>query len=83
MLDDFGDYRPWFDPTHPMNKRKRPSVAELEAILNSEENCPIQILPNGEIVAADARPDTGGLKPLTYRENLGGEYSALNFLCNI
>jgi len=28
---------------------KRPSIQELEALLNSEEETPIEILPNGEI----------------------------------
>lgn len=51
-------------------------IDELEALLNSEEETPIQILPNGEIreLGPVARSDTGNLKPLTMRENLGGEY---------
>ena len=55
---------------------KKPTIQELEQILNSEEDIPIKILPNGEIQAADqADPsDMGGRKPLTMRENLGGEY---------
>jgi hypothetical protein len=55
---------------------KKPTIQELEQLLNSEEDIPIQILPNGEIRAvghADAA-DLGGKKPLTMRENLGGEY---------
>ena len=55
---------------------KKPTIQELEAILNSEEETPIQILPNGEIRAiGDASPgDLGTKKPLTMKENLGGEY---------
>ncbi|MGD0154716.1 MAG: hypothetical protein ABSB50_01370 [Terracidiphilus sp.] len=55
---------------------KKLTIQELEQLLNSEEDTPIQILPNGEIRAvgqADAS-DLGGKKPLTMRENLGGEY---------
>ena len=57
---------------------KKPTIKELEAILNSEEEKPITILPNGQIAPADQTPsaaDLSGLKPLTYKENLGGEYS--------
>jgi hypothetical protein len=56
---------------------KKLSIDELAAILNKEEETPIQILPNGEIRAlgqADAA-DLGMKKPLTMREDLGGEYS--------
>lgn len=51
-------------------------IDELEALLNSEEDTPIQILPNGEIreVGPAATAATGKKKPLTMRENLGGEY---------
>ena len=56
---------------------KKPTIQELEKLLNSEEDTPIQILPNGEIRAAGAVSSTelGGKKPLTLRENLGGEYA--------
>ncbi len=55
---------------------KRPTIAELEAILEQEEEVPIDILPNGEVRArATTSPaELGGRKPLTMRENLGGEY---------
>ena len=58
---------------------KRPSIQELEAILNQEEEVPIEILPNGEIRAkgVTSTNETGGIKPLTLREDLGGEYSFL------
>jgi hypothetical protein len=51
-------------------------IDELERLLNSEEDIPIQILPNGEIrQLGHATPaEMGGKKPLTMRENLGGEY---------
>jgi hypothetical protein len=56
---------------------KKPTIQELEKLLNSEEDTPIQILPNGEIRAqgAVASAELGGKKPLTMKENLGGEYS--------
>ena len=51
-------------------------IDELERLLNSEEDTPIQILPNGEIreVGRLAAGDIGNKKPLTMKENLGGEY---------
>lgn len=58
---------------------KRPSIAELEAILQREDEVEIEILPNGEIRAKDqtTQAERGGRKPLTMREDLGGEYGAL------
>ena len=51
-------------------------IDELEKLLNSEEEVPIQILPNGEIrqVGRATATETGTKKPLTMKENLGGEY---------
>lgn len=51
-------------------------IDELEKLLNSEEDTPIQILPNGEIraIGKTTSSDVGNKKPLTMRENLGGEY---------
>jgi hypothetical protein len=51
-------------------------IDELERLLNSEEDTPIQILPNGEIreIGNVTSADMGNKKPLTMRENLGGEY---------
>jgi hypothetical protein len=51
-------------------------IDELERLLNSEEDTPIQILPNGEIreIGAATSADMGNKKPLTMKENLGGEY---------
>lgn len=57
-----------------MNQQSR--IDELERLLNSEENTPIQILPNGEIreIGRATAADRGNKKPLTMKENLGGEY---------
>jgi len=55
----------------------KPTIAELEAILDKEEDIPIEILPNGEIRAKNQTNEfeIGGRKPLTMREDLGGEYN--------
>ena len=55
---------------------RKPTIQELEQLLESEENTPIEILPNGEIRALGGSTDTerGFRKPLTMREDLGGEY---------
>jgi hypothetical protein len=57
---------------------QKPSIAELEAILDREEATAIEILPNGEIRAQGQSTSTllAGKKPLTMREDLGGEYAA-------
>ena len=55
---------------------RKPTIEELEQLLESEEDTPIEILPNGEIRAtggSDAA-ERGFKKPLTMREDLGGEY---------
>jgi hypothetical protein len=51
-------------------------IDELARLLNSEEDTPIQILPNGEIreIGSATSADMGNKKPLTMKENLGGEY---------
>lgn len=62
--------------TIPAKAQKRPTIAELEAILNKEGEETIEILPNGEVRAATRVPDrTHAVKPLTMREDLGGEYA--------
>ncbi len=55
---------------------QKPTIAELEAILEQEEEISIEILPNGEIRARGQTSsyELGGKKPLTMREDLGGEY---------
>lgn len=57
---------------------KRPSISELEAILQREAEVEIEILPNGEVRAKDVTTsaERGGRKPLTMREDLGGEYAS-------
>ncbi len=54
----------------------KPTIDELEKILANEEEVPIEILPNGEVRAKNqtSASELGGKKPLTMRENLGGEY---------
>ena len=55
---------------------RKPTIRELEQLLEAEEDTPIEILPNGEIRArggSDAA-ERGPKKPLTMREELGGEY---------
>lgn len=56
---------------------KKLSIKELEAILEQEEDTPIDILPNGEIRAKGGAnsANLGINKPLTMREDLGGEYN--------
>jgi hypothetical protein len=51
-------------------------IDELERLLNNEEEIPMQILPNGEIrrQGTATAADLGNKKPLTMKENLGGEY---------
>jgi hypothetical protein len=56
---------------------KRPSLSELEAILQREDQVELEVLPNGEVRAKDqtTSAERGGRKPLTMREDLGGEYA--------
>lgn len=56
--------------------KPKPTIDDLEKLLNSEEDTPIQILPNGEIreVGQASPTEIGAKKPLTMKENLGGEY---------
>lgn len=58
--------------------QRKPTIKELEEILEKEEDTSIEILPNGEIRALDgsSSADLGGRKPVTMREDLGGEYGA-------
>ncbi len=58
---------------------KKPTIRELEALLNSEEDTRMEILPNGEIRPEGQTPaiELGGKKPLTMKENLGGEYRGI------
>jgi hypothetical protein len=61
----------------------KPTIKELEELLEREEQAELEILPNGEI-RHPARPKDSGTsapqngaspRPLTFREDLGGEYS--------
>ncbi len=53
----------------------KPTIRELEQILDSEEDTPIEILPNGEIRAqGKGASEMVSGKPITMREDLGGEY---------
>lgn len=56
---------------------KKPTIQELEEILDEEEESPVEILPNGEVraVGGSDAAERGHRKPLTMREDLGGEYS--------
>ena len=55
---------------------RKPTIQELERLLRSEEETPIEILPNGEIRerGGSDEAERGYKKPLTMREELGGEY---------
>ena len=53
-------------------KKRRPTIDELERILNSDDSQDVRILPNGEIRAYKRRRKK--LKPLTMKNDLGGEY---------
>ena len=59
--------------------RAKPTIEELERILEDDEETPIEILPNGEIRAlgGSTKDERSGKKPLTMREDLGGEYSQI------
>lgn len=56
---------------------KKPTIHELEKILDEEEDSPIEILPNGEVraIGGSTLVECGYKKPITMREDLGGEYA--------
>jgi len=58
-----------------MNKSKRLTIDEIEALLNSDDEIELDILPNGEVRASKSKENIGPLKVLTMREKLGGEYA--------
>lgn len=62
---------------HLYRRDARPTIEELEAILEQDEDQPLEILPNGEIRATggSTADERSGKKPLTMREDLGGEYA--------
>ncbi len=57
--------------------RNKPTIEELERILDNEEEVEVEILPNGEIREkySSSSLNLGTRKPITMREDLGGEYS--------
>ena len=55
-------------------KKTKPTIAELEKMLNSEEEFPMEILPNGEVRAIRKSKLKKLPKVITMKENLGGEY---------
>ena len=56
-------------------KRKKLTIGQIEALLEREEEVEIMILPNGEVRRIGGGDLAGlKLKPITMRENLGGEY---------
>jgi hypothetical protein len=57
-----------FDRKYELVMDRKPTIQELESILNSEEDISIQILSNGEITTQTHQ------KPLTMQNSLGGEY---------
>ena len=62
-----------------MSDKRKPTIEELERMLD-EDDTNMEILPNGEIRTRDSTGDVAGKTPLTFRENLGGEYqSPLSF----
>lgn len=60
----------------PEDKINKPTIAELENILDQEEDVHIEILPNGELRTTEqaGSSEPGDVKPITMRESLGGEY---------
>ena len=55
-------------------EHRRPTIAELQAILDKDEDMELVIMPNGEVRAKKPKGKKGELKPITMRESLGGEY---------
>ena len=50
---------------------KKPTIAELEKMLNEEQDRPISIRPDGSIWVDRRRKK---ITPITFKEDLGGEY---------
>jgi hypothetical protein len=53
----------------------KPTIDELTTLLENDESIEIEIMPNGEIRQRGRTPQLGNMKPLTMREDLGGEYA--------
>lgn len=58
-------------------KKKKPTIAELEKILNEEGERPISIRPDGSIWVDRRRKN---IKPITMHNDLGGEYGTTSDL---
>ena len=60
-------------------RRRRLTITEIESILEREEDAPLEILPNGEIrmFGESEKAERRSKKPLTMREDLGGEYGRI------
>ncbi|MBI5778303.1 MAG: hypothetical protein HZA49_02480 [Planctomycetes bacterium] len=53
----------------------KPTVDDLKRILDTEDEVPIEIMPNGEIRPRNPTNSLEiGKRPITYKEDLGGEY---------
>ena len=52
---------------------KKFSIEKLENLLNRDDEIMLEILPNGEIRQSSEMKNVD--KPLTLKENLGGEYA--------
>jgi hypothetical protein len=60
----------------------KPTIDELERLLQSEVDVPVEILPNGEIRAkGTSNNELQGKKPITMKEQLGGEYATVATRC--
>lgn len=51
--------------------KKKLTIEELEALLNSEDEAPLNINPDGTVSRLDGKPDA---QLLTAGKPLGGEY---------
>lgn len=60
-----------------IKRQRRMSIEDLEKLLDDDEDTPLEILPNGEVrrVGGSSDDERGNKKPLTMREDLGGEYA--------
>jgi len=60
-----------------MNKTEKPSLEELEDILNAGEDSPVEILPNGEVVTAPTRIEVLKAENAMLRKSLYEHHWAL------
>ena len=66
--------------SHKEQFKKVRDIGELEKLLQQDEDVLIQILPDGTMMQApeteaEQRKLSKPKRPLTFRENLGGEYA--------